>query len=134
MKKYELDSLYLISLQQLSELKYQPQLNLFANDGLNAVYMPGLNRLGFSFGLKFSQVLFDGNQRHYTMEKTAILTQDIAFKKQRFITENSIRKTKITDQINSIDKQLDMKINQKKEYDKLIGIYKTETHLFLFPN
>lgn len=125
-RKYELDSLNLISLQQLSELKYQPQLNLFANNGLNAVYLPGLNRLGFSFGLKFSWVLFDGKQRNYSRQETDILAQDIAFKKQRFITENFIRRAKILNQINSIDKQLRMRYIQKDEYDELIGIYKTE--------
>ena len=126
LKKYELDSLKLNSLRQMSEIKYQPQLSLFANGGLNAIYLPDYNRLGIGFGLKFSWTLFDGHQRDFNREKTDILTQGFSFQKQRFITENSIRKTKILNQISFIEKQMDIKSTQDKSYDKLIKIYKTE--------
>jgi len=126
LKKYELDSLRLNSLQQLSEIKYQPQLSLFADGGLNAVYLPELDRLGFGFGVKFSWTLFDGHQRNLTREKTGLLKKDFKFKTQRFITENSVRKANILKQIKSIDKQLNIKSGQNKSYDNLIRIYKTE--------
>ena len=60
---YKLDSLGIIADQSISELKYKPQLNAFANAGLNAVNVPSFNRLGFSAGLTFSMNLYDGNQR-----------------------------------------------------------------------
>jgi outer membrane protein TolC len=126
LKKYKLDSLKLNSLQQMSEIKYQPQLSLFANGGLNAIYLPDYNRLGIGFGLKFSWTLFDGHQRDFNRDQTNILTQDFSFQKQRFITENTVRKTKILNQIKSIEKQISIKSTQDKSYDKLIKIYKTE--------
>lgn len=126
LKKYELDSLKLNAIQQLSEIKYKPQLSLFADGGLNATYLPGYNRLGLGFGLKFSWTLFDGHQRDLTRDRTNILKKDFIFKRNRFITENSVRKTNILNQIKSIDKQLKIKSVQDKSYDNLMKIYKTE--------
>ncbi|NOX48242.1 MAG: TolC family protein [Chlorobi bacterium] len=126
LKKYKLDSLKLNSLRQMSEIKYQPQLSLFANGGLNAIYLPDYNRIGIGFGLKFSWTLFDGHQRDFNRERTNILTREFSFQKQRFITENSVRKTKILNQIKSIGKQISIKSAQGNSYDKLIRIYKTE--------
>ncbi len=126
LEKYKLDSMKLNSLRQMSEIKYQPRLSLFANGGLNAIYLPDYNRLGIGFGLKFSWTLFDGHQRDFNRERTNILTRDFSFQKQRFIAENSVRKTKILNQIKSIGKQISIKSAQGNSYDKLVRIYKTE--------
>ena len=57
---YYLDSLALAADLKISELKYKPDVSWFANGGMNAVYLPSLNRLGFSTGITFSMVLSDG--------------------------------------------------------------------------
>ncbi len=126
LKKYELDSTRLSTLQQLSEIKYKPQLSLFADGGLNATYIPDFNRLGFGVGLKFSWMLFDGHQRDFARERTEILKKDFIFKMNRFATENSIRKQKLLYQIVSVEKQLKLKSEQQSSYDNLMKIYKTE--------
>ncbi len=126
LKKYELDSLRLNTMQQLSEIKYKPQLSLFADGGLNATYIPGFNRLGFGVGLKFSWTLFDGRQRDFTRERTEILKKDFVFKMNRFVTENTVRKQKMLIQINSLEKQIKLKSEQQSSYDNLMKIYKTE--------
>ncbi len=125
-EQYRLDSLNLWSLQQISEMKYKPQVNLFANGGLNAIYLPKLNRLGMSVGIHLSWTIFDGHQRNFMRDKMNILMQDITFKKQQFTTEQSLRLAKIIAAIKNIDKQLTIKTVQQKEYNKLLEIYKTE--------
>ncbi len=126
LEKYRLDSLNLWSLQQISEMKYKPQISLFANGGLNAVYLPGLNRLGIDLGVKFSWVLLDGHQKNIKQTETQFLMQDVSFKKQNFLTQKSLQLKKVTSRIESIDKELQMKKSQQTEYDKLMDIYKTE--------
>jgi hypothetical protein len=48
------DSLNITADQSISDLKYKPQVNLFANAGLNAIYLPAFNRFGLSTGITFS--------------------------------------------------------------------------------
>ncbi len=69
---FYLDSLAIVADRKISELKYQPQVNLFANAGMNAVYVPSVNRLGFSTGATFSLTLFDGHQRKMELQKSQI--------------------------------------------------------------
>ncbi len=126
LKRYRLDSLNLWTLQQISELKYQPQVSLFADGGLNAVYLPGINRLGVSMGIKFSWILFDGHQRDFERTKTNLMMEDIGFKKQYFATKQSQELLKIKEKIKETDRQLQMKKKQQTEYQKLLVIYKTE--------
>jgi len=48
---YKLDSLNIIADQSIYDLKYKPQLDLFADAGLFAAYLPYPGRLGFSTGI-----------------------------------------------------------------------------------
>ena len=60
---YKLDSLGIVTDQKISELKYKPQLSAFANAGYNATGIPTFDHFGFSVGMNFSWMLYDGNQR-----------------------------------------------------------------------
>ena len=123
---YKLDSLNLISGQKISELNYKPQINWVTNAGLNAVYRPSLNRIGFSTGLTFSYPLFDGNQRKIQREKTAVHLTAIEFEKQKFLTQTAIEKNKIISQIHFLDQRINRTNDQLKKYDQLLGIYSRE--------
>ena len=125
-EKYRIDSLNLWTAQQVSELKYKPRMSAFADGGLNAVYLPGINRLGVSVGLKFSWVLYDGHQRNLEREKTNLLLQDVSFKKQQFVTQRTVQLSKLRSQMLNIDNQLKLKENQQNAYLKLLEIYKSE--------
>lgn len=123
---YKLDSLNIIADQSINELKYKPQLNLFANTGLNAIYQPSLNRLGLSAGVNFSWNLFDGNQQKIQRDKLTINIQTLEFEKKNFQTQNSINKNKFLNQINLLNQRLILTNNQLIEYDKLLNVYSNE--------
>lgn len=126
-EKYRLDSLNLVATQKNFELKYKPQLSVFANTGLNAVYAPTIpNRFGMSAGISFTYNFFDGNQRNITRNKTDVLLKSISFYKDNFITQNTVRKTKILTELQSYDGRILIAQQQLKEYEALLSAYKKE--------
>jgi outer membrane protein TolC len=127
LEKYHLDSLNLIAQQKAFELKYKPQLNLFANTGLNAVYAPTIpNRFGISAGLSFSYYFFDGNQKSINRNKTQVLEKSISFYKDNFITQNTVRKSKILTELQSYTDRISIAEQQLKDYEVLLNSYKKE--------
>jgi len=123
---FRLDSLSLLAGLEIDELKYKPEVSLFADAGLNAVYIPTLNRLGFSTGLSFQWNIFDGNQRKIQRDKYDIMLRTIEFEKTIFINQNNINKNKILSQINSLDQRLKIIGNQIDEYNRLSEVYMKE--------
>ena len=126
---YKLDSLNIVADQSIYDLKYKPQLDLFADAGLFAAYLPSLNRVGFSTGISLSWNIFDGHQRNIQREKSAINLQTIDFEKKNFLTHNDISKNKILNQIESIDQRLLLFEQQADQYDKLYNAYSRELSL-----
>ena len=123
---YKLDSMGIMADQSITELKYKPQLNLFANAGLNAVYLPTFNRLGVSAGLTFSYNLYDGNQRKLEKDKSKVNIQTLQFDRNQFITQQGINKDKIKSQLNSLTERTILIENQLNQYDKLYAAYQNE--------
>ena len=126
---YKLDSLNIIADQSIYDLKYKPQLDLFADAGLFAAYLPYPGRIGFSTGISLSWNIFDGHQRNIQREKSAINLQTIDFEKKNFLTHNDISKNKILNQIESIDQRLLLFEQQADQYDKLYNAYSRELSL-----
>lgn len=127
LEKYRLDSLNLITQQKTFELKYKPQINLFVNTGLNAVYAPTIpNRFGISAGLSFTYNFFDGNQKSINQQKTQVLEQSVSFYKTNFITQNSVRKSKILIELQSYTDRIAIAKQQLKDYELLLNSYKNE--------
>lgn len=130
LEKYRLDSMNLEAQQKASELKYKPQINLFANTGLNAVYAPTLpKRFGLSAGISFIYYLWDGNQREINRGKTQLMEESILFYKENFITQNMIRKAKIINEVQSIKDRISIAEQQLQEFDLLLNSYKKEIAL-----
>ncbi|HWY12377.1 MAG TPA: hypothetical protein VN026_13675 [Bacteroidia bacterium] len=126
-EKYRLDSLNLIASKNIFELKYKPQLNLVANTGLNAVYAPTLpNRFGFNAGFTFAYNFFDGKQKNINRNKTDILLKSVSFYKESFVTQNTMRKTKILNELQSYIARISIAEQQLKEYSTLLNLYKKE--------
>ena len=123
---YKLDSLNIIADQEIYELKYKPQLDLFANAGLNAVYIPAFNRLGFSTGITLSWNIFDGKQRDIQREKSNINLQTIDYEKKNFLTQNDINRNKILNQINALNQRIIFGELQTDQYNKLYNAYSKE--------
>ncbi len=123
---FYLDSLAIIADRNISELKYQPQVNLFANAGMNAVYAPAFKRFGFSTGATFSLTLFDGHQRKTEFEKSQINLENIQFSKMQTLTQNEIQKSFTLDKLHSLDKRISLSENQLEQYKQLMNLYKIQ--------
>lgn len=127
MEKYRLDSLNLMATQKAFETKYQPQLSLFANSGLNAAHVLGIeNRFGVSGGLNFTWSILDGHQKDISRRKTNALLQSVSFYKSNFQFQNSQRKTQILDELHSYDGRLKNQYQQLKNYGALLNSYRTQ--------
>jgi outer membrane protein TolC len=123
---YKLDSLNILSTLSIDELKYKPELGLFADAGMNAVYIPAFNRLGFSTGLTFSMNLFDGNQKKMMRDKAAINLNNIGFERNNFITQNTINRNKTLTNIRSLEERLSINEQQSQQYKTLFAVYSKE--------
>lgn len=127
LQKYRLDSLNLLATQKVFNAKYKPQLNLIANTGLNAVYVPTIpNRFGFSAGLNFTWNIFDGHQRDITRSKTEIQLETVSFYKQNFLNQNQVRKTRALNELKSYEDRLAIMEDQLKEYENVMRTYTRE--------
>jgi outer membrane protein TolC len=123
---YMLDSLNILTSLAIEELKYKPELSLFADAGLNAVYLPSFNRLGFSTGLTLKMNLFDGNQKKIMKDRAAISIRTIDFEKNNFAIKNDIYKNKTVSNINSLNGRLKIVEEQLVQYRILLDAYSRE--------
>jgi len=130
LQKYDLDSLNLMAQQKNFELKYKPQLSLFANTGLNAVYAPTItNRFGVSAGFSFTYNFFDGNQKNINQNKTSTSLQTVTKYKSYFLNQNNLRKHKISTELQSYKVRIGIAKQQLQDYDVLLNSYKKEIML-----
>ena len=123
---YKLDSLSILADQSISELRYKPQLNAFANAGYNATGIPTFDRFGLSAGLTFSWNLYDGGQRKLERQKSAVNISTLQFSKNYFMTQQQINKDKIKSQLKSLAERGIALENQLNQYDKLYQVYADE--------
>jgi outer membrane protein TolC len=123
---FELDSLSYKADQTINDLKYKPQVSLIANSGLNAVYQPAINRIGLSAGVSFVWTVFDGNQKKLQHKKLQTNLETLAFNKDYFAKQNTIYKSNLLAQINSLDEKTALLNTQILEYKKLFDAYYLE--------
>ena len=123
---YKLDSLNIVADQSLFEQRYKARVNLFANAGMAAIYLPEFNRLGFSTGISLSWNIFDGHQRKAESEKTLIKAQTLEFEKQNFINKHHVNKEKYLNQIELLDQQALIVEKQLNQYKRLMNLYRVE--------
>ena len=71
--QYQFDSLMLVNNKKAIDLHYRPQLNAFADAGLNATSPEGIyKRFGTSIGLSLTMPIYDGGQRKLEYQKLKI--------------------------------------------------------------
>ncbi|WP_083921276.1 TolC family protein [Cytophaga aurantiaca] len=126
-ERFRLDSLNLRATQKMFDLKYKPQLNLYANTGLNGVYIPSApNRFGASAGVSFTMFLYDGKQRTINNKRTEILIRSTESYKNIFIIQNTVRKSKALTEIRMLEERMTITEAQLEEYKKLMDYYRQE--------
>ena len=122
-RKFYLDSLSLNAQQSVFETKYLPQLKLFANTGLNAVEIDGIQKkFGFSAGLNFSLPLFDGGQKSITQQQNEIAKETIGNYKNYSSNNLKLQRDNSLAKINSLRKNIDELNTQIKDYKQLLKI------------
>ncbi|MEP7321776.1 MAG: TolC family protein [Saprospiraceae bacterium] len=91
LEKYRLDSLSILSDQEIFNLKYKPQLDAFGNSGINtasAIKIP--HSIGFSAGVHLSIPLYDGEQRKIVYQQNKLLLDNLkAYKNQTWIQKQN---------------------------------------------
>ncbi len=126
-EKFALDSSIIVARQKVFELRYKPQLNTFANGGINAASISTLpRRFGVAAGISFTKTLFDGRQKEINERKTNTLLKTSQAYRESFLNQNTARKNNLIEQLKAIDDRMKLSETQVKEYDKLLGYYKQE--------
>ena len=127
--KYELDSLSVSSQQKIFESKYQPQVRLFFNTGLNAVELQGIQRkFGLSAGIDFSLPIYDGNQRDITRQQNEISQKTISDYKNYFSIQLQNERTGALNQLKSIANNLKQLGDQLKSYKTILNLKRNEVN------
>ncbi len=126
LSKYRLDSMAIQADQKIFELRYLPKVSAFANGGLNAIYIPTANRMGFSVGVSFNWNIFDGHQRGFKSAQNKLYLENTYIDKQYFTSQNSIRKKNLLNTIRNLKTQTNLINNQLKSYNELLDIYDVE--------
>lgn len=126
-KKFELDSLSIENQQQIFETKYQPQVSLFFNTGLNAVELNNIQRkFGLSAGVNFSLPIFDGNQRSLTQQQTKVSIETINNYRSNFAILLDNQKSSVLKKIESLKNNLSNLSRQMESYNTVIKISERE--------
>ena len=121
--QYYLDSLNTANQQKVFETKYQPQLDLFFNAGLNAVELNNIQRkFGVSAGINFSLPILDGNQKNITRQQTYIAQQTLSEYKNYLAENIFVKRRDAENRIKSLRKNLDDLNNQIEDYKNLLKI------------
>lgn len=103
--QFQIDSLKNENAKSLLAFNYKPQIALFADEGLNAVQIPGIyNHFGLSAGISLSWTIADGKQRSLNLQKLNIEENSIAVNKSFYEKQNAM-------QIYSFEKQREQNQN-----------------------
>jgi hypothetical protein len=125
--QYQLDSALVSTKKQVFDLSYKPKISLYSSAGLNTVYVPNIpDRFGLEAGIRFSLTISDGKQRQLNAKHAQLMQQTEAAYTKDFSIRNNIRKTRILQQISSIEAQSTALKEQAKTYDDLLAYYKQQ--------
>ena len=125
--QFRLDSLQNENEKSLLAFTYKPQIALFADEGLNAIQIPGIyNHFGFSAGISLNWTIADGRQHTLNLQKLSIVQNNISAYKSFYQKQNAL-------QVYSLEKQREQNQNliselqdNLKNMDELLSMRKQE--------
>lgn len=121
--QYYIDSLDAENQQKIFEDKYNPQVNLFFNAGLNAAEVNDIQRkFGLSAGINFSMPILDGNQKDITRQQSYISEQTLTQYKDYLTGSIAAKRIDSGNRIKSLKKNLNDLNSQISDYKKLLDI------------
>jgi outer membrane protein TolC len=122
-QKYPLDSLVTVNQQKLFETKYQPQVSLFVNTGLNAVELDNIQRkFGMSAGLSLSLPIYDGRQKSLTRQQS-LVNQNTISEYRQFSEQNIVmQRNDLVARIHALRQNIQALTEQITDYEKLLQL------------
>jgi len=121
------DSLAATTQQKVFNDQYQPQLNVYANSGLNSTSIPMMERhVGASAGIQLSYTLFDGHQRKINADQQMLrITESLSQKKLK-INEVKTQASALLLNIGATRTELLKQKQIQEEYNELLKLYQEE--------
>jgi outer membrane protein TolC len=124
-RKFENDSLTLISQQQNSEVKYAPQLNVYANTGLYSSTLQEIYRkTGFSGGARFVVPIYDGKQRKNVAKQYQYEMNNLKISNEYTSQQLSASIYYLLNQIRSTEKSISLIEEKLRAHEDLLAILK----------
>ena len=127
LKQYKLDSLNAAVQQKIFETKYDPQISLYFNAGLNAVELNNIqHKFGISAGLDFSIPILDGGQKNLTRQQTIIAEKSLSDYKNYFSKNLFTQRSNSLARIKTLRKNLQNLDEQINDYKKVLKISESQ--------
>jgi len=122
-KRYELDSLAAVNQQEIFEMKYWPEVKLFANTGLNALELNNIQRkFGMSAGLSITLPILDGGQKSLTRQQNRIARNTISVYRQYANRNIDMQRKNLQTRILSLEQSIRAIKEQISDYQELLDI------------
>ncbi len=126
-RSFSSDSLAAIAQQKSFDDQYQPQLNVFANSGLNSTSIPRMeHHIGASAGIQLTYTLFDGHQKKINQEQQMIRIDEARKLKELKAQEVRTQADAFLRNIEKTKVELIRKIEIQSEYKDLLTLYQDE--------
>ena len=121
------DSLAAVARQRVFDDQYQPQLNVYANSGLNSTSIPMMERhIGASAGIQLSYTLFDGHQKRINHEQQLLRINEAQSLKELKVREVKTRADAFLRSIEKNRTELESQRKIQSEYKNLLSLYQDE--------
>ena len=126
-RSFSQDSLATLAQQQVFDDQYRPQLNAYANSGLNSTSIPMMERhVGASAGIQLSYTLFDGHQKKINHEQQLLRIGEAQSLKELKIREVKTRADAFMQNIEKTKAELEKQKEIQAEYKDLLTMYQDE--------
>ena len=121
------DSLTSVAQQKVFNDRYLPQLNVYANSGLNSTSIPNIQRhFGASAGVQFTYNLFDGRQKKINEEQLSLMIDESTHQKELKLNEVKTQADAYLKNIQKLKEELLKEKQIQSEYKELFVLYQDE--------
>jgi len=124
---YKQDSLSAVNQQKIFNDQYRPQINVFANSGLNSTSIPSIQRhLGMSAGIHLSYTLFDGHQKKLSEQQQMLAIEEASTQKELKLKEVKNQVNAYLQTIEKTQRELEQQKQIQQQYGDLLNLYRDE--------
>ena len=121
------DSMTSVAQQKVFNDRYLPQLNVYANSGLNSTSIPNIQRhFGASAGVQFTYNLFDGRQKKINEEQLSLMIDESTHQKELKLNEVKTQADAYLKNIQKLQEELLKEKQIQSDYKELFILYQDE--------